>query len=454
MAALAPPEALLEDGIGLPDDATGLVLWVHPDRPDSRLTIHARLRDFQGQYFDVPLGDLGARGWQRLEGELRPSDTQGQSRSSQSSIITVTPPFILLALYVTGRSGMNSPGAVFLDGINALTPRGEQALANLGSLDGWHTIEDYSRPGLYALESSASVTRLEGRPSAAFSWAPGGLGLRGLRFGSAEEPLPAVVSSTLLESAGVQVGDTLSLGMSTFAVPIKVVAEADFFPTLDPRDQPFAVVDLRSFIHYANRHNQRVVGGPNEVWVGLNGDPDAASTVIDTVQASGLPLKDSRLAADLISQRIDQPLTNASWGGLLVLMFLALVIASASGVVLFSYMDIRERQTEFALLRTLGSSQRQVNGVVWFSILLVVAAGIGVGTWAGQQIGASILPVLEVAEGGARVTPPMVLQTNWIILLMSYLLLTSIAVGTVIWLAWLTGKLELQGVLRAGEATR
>ncbi|HZA23532.1 MAG TPA: ABC transporter permease, partial [Dehalococcoidia bacterium] len=401
----------------------------------------------------VPLGeDLGTREWQRLEGELKPPEAQG--RLSRSPSVTVTPPFTLLALHVASRSGMNSPGAVFLDRVSALTSRGEQPLANLGSLERWHPIEDYSRPGLYALESSASVTRVEGRPSAAFSWSPGGLGLRGLRYGSAEEPLPAVVSSTLLEAADAKVGDALALGMSTFAVPIKVVAGADFFSTLDPRDQPFAIVDLRSFIHYANRHNQRVVGGPNELWVSLNGGPDAASTVIDAVQASGLPLKDTKLASGLVNQRVDQPLTNASWGGLLVLMFLALVIASASGVVLFSYMDIRERQTEFALLRTLGSSQRQVNGVVWFSIFLVVAAGVGLGTWAGQQIGASILPVLEVAEGGARVTPPMVLQTSWIILLMSYLVLAGVAVGTVIWLAWLTGKLELQQVLRAGEAAR
>ena len=89
-------------------------------------------------------------------------------------------------------------------------------------------------------------------------------------------------------------------------------------------------------------------------------------------------------------------------------MFLALVLASGSGMVLFSYMDIRERQMEFALLRTMGSARRQVNGVVWFNLLLVVAAGIGLGTWAGQLIGITLLPILEVSEGGVRVTPPMV----------------------------------------------
>ena len=49
-------------------------------------------------------------------------------------------------------------------------------------------------------------------------------------------------------------------------------------------------------------------------------------------------------------------------------------------------------------------------------------------------------------------TPPMTFQTNWIILLVSYLALGAVTLGTVIWLAWLTAKLEVQQVLRIGEA--
>jgi hypothetical protein len=57
-----------------------------------------------------------------------------------------------------------------------------------------------------------------------------------------------------------------------------------------------------------------------------------------------------------------------------------------------------------------------------------------------------------VAEEGVRVTPPMVLQTNWLTLLVSYLVLAAVTGGTVLWLAWLTARLEIQQVLRIGEA--
>ena len=107
----------------------------------------------------------------------------------------------------------------------------------------------------------------------------------------------------------------------------------------------------------------------------------------------------------MVRERTEQPLVSAGWGALLVLMFLALVLASASGVMLFSFTDTRERRTEFALLRTLGSSRGQLNGAVWFSLFVVTLFGVVLGSVAGQVIGTSLLPLMEVAEEGARVTP-------------------------------------------------
>ena len=212
------------------------------------------------------------------------------------------------------------------------------------------------------------------------------------------------------------------------------------------------VLDLASFIHYSNLHSPRIVGGPNELWGRLGAGATDLAALRAELEARGLRIKASHLSSLLIAERTEQPLTSAGWEGLLVLMFLALVLASGSGMVLFSYVDTRERQMEFALLRTLGSTRRQVNGVVWFNLLLVVATGIGLGTWAGQLIGITLLPILEISEGGVRVTPPMVFQTNWMTLLFSYSILAGVFTGTVLWLAWLTGKLEVQRVLRAGEA--
>ena len=267
-----------------------------------------------------------------------------------------------------------------------------------------------------------------------------------------------MVSPGILDATGAEVGDQISLGMSTFALPIRITGVAEFFPTVDPRSQPFVVADLGEFVDYANRHSRRIFGGASEVWLHrdiLPGDLDtalaAAGDATGQISQLGVTSGQVLVAEEESALRGKQPLANAGWGGLLVIMFLALALASATGIALYCWLDTRERQTEFALLRTLGSSRGQLNAVVWFNLAVVVVAGVAVGTWAGAQIGAALLPVLEVAEGGVRATPPLTFETDWRMLALAYAVLAVVSVVTVIWLAFVTNRLEVQRVLRAGE---
>ena len=455
MAALqseAGPAAAGTDagyGIELPAAATALSVWANPGRPGYRLVLLARLRDVNGYHFDAFLGEPDALGWQQLTGELTPIRRRGNAPPP-----VLTPPFTLLNLQVDSRFGLDEPGVLFLDELAAVTPAGRQIIADFQSLENWAVIADYARPGLYALESSPALSRVEGRAAIAFSWAPGGIGLRGIRPGPADAPAPVIVSPEVMESADAAIGDTLTLSVGNFAMPVRVAAIADYFPTLDPREQPFIVMDGKAFAGYANRHGRRPAGGPEEVWAALNpgGDNSAViSGITAALSDKGLEVEETRSAAGEIRQRAARPLTNASWSGLLALMFLALTLASTSGVALFSFVETRERRTEFALLRTMGAAGGQLNGMVWFNLLLILVCGVGLGAWAGQQIGNALLPALEVAEGGMRVTPPMALQTNGGTLLAAYLTLAAVAVGNGLGLAWFTARLEVQQVLRAGE---
>ena len=103
-------------------------------------------------------------------------------------------------------------------------------------------------------------------------------------------------------------------------------------------------------------------------------------------------------------------------------------------------------------MRTLGFSKLQVNGVLWFNLGLITVTGILVGTWTGRLLASSLLPLLEVAELGRRITPPMVLETNWLAMAAAYSILAAAALGTVGILAWAISHLDIQRVLRAGGA--
>ena len=471
------------DGILLPEDATGMLLYVQPGRPDNRMILRARMQDNRGYYFDTMFGqpgggqgDLGLnfREWRELESDLRPIFRGGANSRAAQRFGQPQPPYRLLAIHIATRGGAPEPGALFLSDLKATGSNGPQPLESFQQVDGWQVIEDYSRPGLFALEPSESVAVSGEGGSLRFSWAAGSSGMRGVRAGEEMQPLPALVSREFMEVADAQVGDVRTLGMSTFSLPVEIKAVIDYFPTLVPEEKPFAVVDLETFTHRSNLHSLTATGGSNELWVSLSGDgpstgeeagaaaedprpqSDGATPDPDAVAAflegNGLRSRNTYVASDMVRERTEQPLVSAGWGALLVLMFLALVLASASGVMLFSFTDTRDRRTEFALLRTLGTSRRQLNGAVWFSLFLVTLCGVALGSVAGQVIGTSLLPLMEVAEEGARVTPPMTLEIDWFTLAVSYAILGSVTIGTVLWLIWYTSKMEVQQVLRIGEA--
>lgn len=447
-------------GLSLPDDTAAISLWARTGGLQNRLvSVSARLRDGAGRHYDIPLGDVTGHQWVRLERDValrlgrtgRPSDDESRPRVDR-------PPHTLINLQIVGRTGGDRPGILFIEGLTAHTLGGEEVVAPLDTADGWSVIEDYVRPGLYSLETSRSVARSGAEGSTVFSWAPGGIGAPGLHPGAPAPPLPAVVSPEILEATGAAIGDRISLGMSTFALPLLVTGVTDFFPTVDPREQPFVIADLGAFVDYSNLYSRRIIGGAGELWLDrgippgdLDGALAAAEEVVARINEDGLNAGSVIVAEEEAALRGQEPLANAGWGGLLVIMFLALALASASGIALFCWLDTRERQTEFALLRTLGSTRRQLNGVVWFNLAIVVIAGVAVGTWAGAQIGAALLPVLEVAEGGVRATPPLTFETDWRMLALAYAVLAVVSVVTVFWLAYVTGRLEVQRVLRAGE---
>ena len=459
MAFIAPnPDA--PEGLPLPGNITGLSLWARTGGIQNRLVaVSARLRDGAGRHYDVRMGDVSGHEWERLEGDiaLRLGRTGRRTEDEDRPRLDV-PPYTLINLQIVGRTSNDRPGVLFMDGLTAQTPQGDVELSDLVSAEGWSVIEDYVRPGLYSLETSRNVARPGAQGSVVFSWAPGGIGVPGLRPGENSPPLPAVVSPEILDATGAEIGDEISLGMSTFALPLVITGTAEFFPTVDPRSQPFVIADLGEFVDYANRHSRRTFGGASEVWLDreiLPGDLDTALAAADdaTGQISQLGVNSGEVmvAEEEAARRGKEPLANAGWGGLLVIMFLALALASATGIALYCWLDTRERQTEFALLRTLGSSRGQLNAVVWFNLAVVVVAGVAVGTWAGAQIGSALLPVLEVAEGGVRATPPLTFETDWRMLALAYAVLAVVSVVTVIWLAFVTNRLEVQRVLRAGE---
>ncbi|MCZ6892302.1 MAG: FtsX-like permease family protein [Chloroflexi bacterium] len=444
---LAPVDSSTE-GIRLPGTATALGIWVQPGRLSGRIGLMARLQDSNGVYFDMEFGEVPGGGWTYLEAPIRPVPP-GSRRATAPA---VTAPYTLHALWIRSLSGSGTSGAVFLDQLQAITTEGAVEVDAFQSIEGWYPLEDELERGLYSLSMSEAVTR-PGRRSAVFTWAGNAAALRGIRKGSPESPVPALASPSFLDANQVEIGDVVSV--SVFAggvfVPMKVVGVAEFFPTLDPRRTPFIVSDLASTIDYVGLHSARIVYPGLEVWVrSADGSLDTGA-LRNVIEQNGGDVRDLFDATAMIATREQDPLLSAGWSGLLALSFVVIVAASASGLALYTYIDSRERLGEFAVMRTLGFSRGQVNGLIWFNLAVTVAFGLALGTLGGQLLGRAILPLLEVAEGGARITPPMVFQNDWAGLGLAYAVLAVAMMGVVAAAALVIRRLDVQRFLRVAE---
>ena len=439
------------DGILLPVDATELTLWARAGSSAQGVGIWARLRDRDGRIVDEWMGDLRNTEWSPLRLQLDSRSVEARGRRVQTQVSDLVHPLELISLSVRSRFRENFGGAVFFGRVEATAPGGITTLHDFTSTDGWQVIEDFRRPGLYSLETSPAAAGEGFDVTSRFSWAPGGVGLIGIRAGEIDAPVPALVSAEFLKVADAGVGDTVILSMSSYSLLVNVVAELEYFPTLDPEDRPFAVVGLSGLTDAAIRYSPLPPRGANEIWLSVADSSVEGGSIRDILRGQGVSVRDVLQASELVAQRVEQPLVNSGWGALLVLLFIAVVLASASGLLLFSHLDARERQTEFALLRTLGISQSQMQRVVWTNLFLVVISGVGLGTLLGWLIGSSVLPLMEVVEEGARATPSLLLTADWNRLLVSYVILAAVGVLCGLWLTWITTRLQLQQVLRMGE---
>ena len=147
----------------------------------------------------------------------------------------------------------------------------------------------------------------------------------------------------------------------------------------------------------------------------------------------------------------DDPLIAAGWAGILAIAFGAVLLLSAIGFIVYSYLTAQQRALEFAILRTLGFSKPQIFSVVLFEHLFVIVAGMGMGTGVGLRVGRLMLAFLGVDETGGQVVPPFVQRVSWTEVFVVWGILGTVFVATIAAVVALYFRLAVSRALRIGD---
>ena len=270
---------------------------------------------------------------------------------------------------------------------------------------------------------------------------------RGLRQATDGEPTLTFLSSEVAASLGLARGDEFSLVVRGAYLRARYAGSFDLFPTFDANaGGGFALVHASRLQVDANAALPSQTLEFNAAWFASD-DPAATSAALVAL--------DPRSLNDVEQERLRQeqdPLIAAGWEGILAISFAAVLLLSAIGLLIYSYLTAQQRRLEFAVLRTLGFSRMQTFGVVLLEHLFVVLAGMGLGTIVGLQVGRLMMDFFGLDEQGAEVLPPFALSVSVLEVALVWGILGAVFVLTVLTVVLLYARLALHRAVRVGDA--
>ena len=450
----------------LPANARQIGVWAKMSDIRGRVALGISLRDAAGRTTNRQLGEV--RPGEPATGEWTFFSADLQQGTSLNGIpireTPVTTPFEVRGVFVVPTGAIaNQRGVVELGPAlaTAAAPAAGAALAT--ARVSWRDamlVRDFTQPGFEPIQGARAALVTDAvRPTSdappgfplavRYEWQEAGLAplLRGLRPALDRQPPQVYLARETARQLDADEGSTVSVAAGSRNFNATVAGVFDYFPTY----RPGAGTGLAVFngAHLGNALNaalpERAVG-PNEAWF---------ATSQPAVTRAGLralgPITIVEREA-VRAQQQDDPLIAAGWAGILAIAFGAVLLLSAIGFIVYSYLTAQQRALEFAILRTLGFSRPQIFSVVLFEHVFVIAAGMGLGTLVGLRVGRLMLAFLGIDEHGGPVVPPFVQRIAWTEVFVVWGILGTVFVATIAAVVALYFRLAVSRALRIGDA--
>jgi hypothetical protein len=399
------------------------------------------LRDADGLLYRLPATGFGVSGVRRrlvydlagqsvaerpryplglvaIETELQPSFQVNRPVSVRIHSLGVSGP---------GGSVANVPAPGELWRVNA---------SNVRNVDQPPSIENVGGSGFLALDIlTGTVATFQTPRPVTFTAIPG-------RNRPVSE-IPAVATERFFADTGTSRGARIPLGPD--APVLALVGSARGFPTL-PNGAGGAIVDFPTYAVAAWLADGTILV-PNEWWVDVNGSAAPVAARLAAPPFSSVRVVDRAARARALST--DPVALGIS--GALYMGFAAAAVFAVIGFAVSSAISATERRTEFAVLRSLGLSGRQLSGALALEGGLTAGLALAAGTALGLVLAWLVLPFVSLSDQGARPFPEVIVHFPWVTAAwLEGALLVALALVVVVEIQFL-GRIRLAPALRAGE---
>jgi putative ABC transport system permease protein len=221
---------------------------------------------------------------------------------------------------------------------------------------------------------------------------------------------------------------------------VPIVGIVKYFPTLDPRTEPFIITNLEPLFELATTYLQY------DAWMALKpgANPDA---VIAKATDMGYPVVTAKVTSEILRAAETAP-TRRGVLGFLSVGFVASILLTLVGNIVQSAASFRAQAVQLGTLRAMGMGGRSVAEYLVLSQGLAVLSGIGGGTGLGALTTLLFLPLLDFSGG----LPPYQVRVSWSDILTVYAVFAGVLIFVTLLMTILLGRQRLSSMVKLGDA--
>jgi hypothetical protein len=248
--------------------------------------------------------------------------------------------------------------------------------------------------------------------------------------------------------------DIFELLVSSVELRARISGVVDSFPTTDAA-APVVLADLPTLavLRFKAAHaNTAEVDSfsetrqPDEWWLDLEDAGDVARALAAPPFFSASVTTAIGRERSLVSDPVALGIIGALGLGALAAGLFALI-----GLAVAASVSARERQTEFALLRALGLSRRQLASWLWLENGSLAVVSLLAGVALGALISLAVLPSVTLTASGSPPTPPVIVALPLATIAALAVIAAAALVVVVLVMTAVLRRMRIGNVLRLGE---
>jgi hypothetical protein len=259
------------------------------------------------------------------------------------------------------------------------------------------------------------------------------------------EPVPALASPTLMETTALQVGDVLHAWVNSVEVYFRIAGTLRYFPTMYQEQEAGYLVTSRDLLLALLNATAPEATNVNEVLV----ETDAGASREELV--TGVPMLSASWEAESVRRTLKVNPLSLGLRGVTFFGYTLTGLLSLVGFASYFYNTIRRREVVYGVMRAMGLSPRQLYGSMMLEQVVLILAGLALGTGLGVLLNRFTLPRLPVTLGDRPPVPPFVPREDWLAVGQVFLVLAVaffILLAVVTVLLW---RARVHRILRIGQ---